>query len=218
MASSHTLILNSGGLRSLVATALMLHDPPRPRVTLVHVSDGRPTRDRRREHARRQAEAFDIKGVIELNLFHLYGHGLTHSAAVTPDGRAVARLAAPQMLTAALGQAALRGADHVVWPASCDGDAAAMARGTEQALLCAQAADVELTAPIAVETPLLEFTDQQVIEVGVQLRVPWHLAWSCMEPGERPCGLCEGCRRRGRAFEAAGVLDPTATTAATGGG
>ncbi len=59
-----------------------------------------------------------------------------------------------------------------------------------------------------IETPLLELTDQQVVELGGQLDVPWKLAWSCQFHGDKPCRVCDPCRRRQRAFDAAGVIDP----------
>ncbi len=210
MSAPHVLILNSGGLRSLVAAALTQVDEPRPRLTLLHVVDGRPNRRTRRDYARRQADALNIKRVVELDVAHLTGAPGRGEGGRSP----MSPLAGPQLLLAALAQARLVGADRVVWPVTCEGDAQAIARVTEQTLLCNQLADLEGPNAPQVDAPLAEYTDRQVIELGAQLGVSWYLAWSCAKGGERGCGECIGCRRRSRAFDLAGVLD--LTTATTG--
>lgn len=213
MPAPHALILCSGGLRSLVAAALTLHDEPRPRLTLLHVMDGRPNRRVRREYARKQAEALGVKRVVEVDLAHL------HDAEAAKAGNSAAPdttpLAAPQMLLVALAQARAVGAERVVWPVTAEGDAKALARVTEQTLLCNQLADLESKDAPQVDTPLAEFADRQVLELGAQLGVSWYLAWSCGRTNERPCGECAGCRRRSKAFDMAGMVDPLLATPAT---
>jgi 7-cyano-7-deazaguanine synthase in queuosine biosynthesis len=70
-----------------------------------------------------------------------------------------------------------------------------------------------LTTGPWVQTPLLEFTDAQVVQLGVQLGVSFKLAWSCTRRSG-PCGGCPGCRRRAAAFDAAGLVDPGLPVAA----
>lgn len=209
MSAPHVLILSSGGVRSLVATALTLHDEPKPRVTLLHVVDGRPSRRTRRDYVRRQADALSIKRVIELDLSHL----ATDHKGEQPERRLMGPLSTPQILLAALGQARLVGAERVVWPVTCEGDSHAIAQATEQTLLCNQLADLESPKAPQLDAPLAEYTDKQVLELGAQLGVSWYLAWSCRKNGERGCGECIGCRRRGRAFDVAGMIDPGVSAA-----
>jgi 7-cyano-7-deazaguanine synthase in queuosine biosynthesis len=106
-----------------------------------------------------------------------------------------------------LGQARFQQAERVVWPAAYNGVVKAMARGTEQVVLCEHLADLEGGPMPRIETPLLELADQQLIELGGQLGVPWDLAWSCLGDGDRMCRVCPACRRRKAAFDAAGVVD-----------
>lgn len=61
---------------------------------------------------------------------------------------------------------------------------------------------------IKIEVPLIRIKKPDVVKLAVKLKVPLQLTWSCQGEGERPCGRCLGCRRRGEAFEAAGVTDP----------
>jgi 7-cyano-7-deazaguanine synthase len=55
---------------------------------------------------------------------------------------------------------------------------------------------------------------EDVIRIGVDLRVPLELTLSCMDPAgplsQDHCGRCSKCRERQHAFKAAGVPDPTA--------
>ena len=59
---------------------------------------------------------------------------------------------------------------------------------------------------------LLDLTDRQVMELGMQLDVPWALAWSCDLEGPAPCRVCAGCRRRQEHFAAVRLRDPAAET------
>jgi len=48
-----------------------------------------------------------------------------------------------------------------------------------------------------------------IIKKGMSIGAPLDLSWSCYFSGERPCGKCESCVRRARAFRLAGVEDPS---------
>lgn len=61
---------------------------------------------------------------------------------------------------------------------------------------------------IKVATPLAKKTKADIIKLGLALRVPYHLTWSCYAGGRRPCGVCDSCVLRYRGFEAAGAKDP----------
>jgi 7-cyano-7-deazaguanine synthase len=62
--------------------------------------------------------------------------------------------------------------------------------------------------PIAIRTPLIDRTKEQIVRLGGELDAPLHLTWSCYLGGERPCGVCDACRLRAQGFAAAGVDDP----------
>jgi len=62
--------------------------------------------------------------------------------------------------------------------------------------------------PIRIQTPLVYLTKAQIIQLGLKLKVPYRLTWSCYEGKKRPCGVCESCRLRQKGFEELGIVDP----------
>jgi 7-cyano-7-deazaguanine synthase len=63
--------------------------------------------------------------------------------------------------------------------------------------------------PIAIRTPLIECTKEQIVRLGIDHDAPLGLTWSCYRGGDRPCGTCDACALRARGFAAAGVADPS---------
>ena len=61
--------------------------------------------------------------------------------------------------------------------------------------------------PVKIETPLIHKTKAQIIQLGMKLKVPYHLTWSCYTGGVRPCGTCDSCVLRYRGFESLGIED-----------
>ncbi len=64
-----------------------------------------------------------------------------------------------------------------------------------------------LTKP-EVYTPLISMSKTEIVRRGLEIGAPLEWSWSCYQGGERPCGECESCLRRARAFDAAGAKDP----------
>ena len=149
----------------------------------------------------RIVEALRLHRFAELPLPHVFAVRPSHD----PQGRPIGRLAWPQLLLAAMGYAMSYQIDRVVWPVSVDADPEATARAIETTLLASQLAETDTDSPPRIETPLLELSDKQVVELGAQLGVDWSLAWSCLRPGRSACGGCAACRRRRAAFAEAGV-------------
>ena len=70
---------------------------------------------------------------------------------------------------------------------------------------------VEGTLPVRIQTPLLQLTKRQIVELGVSLGVDYTLTLSCYDPTADglACGRCDSCQLRRRGFAEAGVDDPT---------
>jgi 7-cyano-7-deazaguanine synthase len=75
---------------------------------------------------------------------------------------------------------------------------------------------------IQIQTPLIELTKPEIIQMGNRLGVPWQLTWSCYsdgscdglagQPGGQTvpiaCGSCDSCQLRLAAFAELGLRDP----------
>lgn len=64
---------------------------------------------------------------------------------------------------------------------------------------------------ISVETPLIRKSKAEIIRLGMKLKVPYELTWSCYSGGKRPCGQCDSCRLRTKGFQEAMRRDPGMT-------
>ena len=62
---------------------------------------------------------------------------------------------------------------------------------------------------VKVEAPVIGMTKREIIEAGFNLGLSFGLTYSCYVRGGVHCGVYESCMRRKRAFELAGVEDPT---------
>ncbi|HET7626876.1 MAG TPA: 7-cyano-7-deazaguanine synthase QueC [Bacillales bacterium] len=61
---------------------------------------------------------------------------------------------------------------------------------------------------IEIETPLIRLTKKETVEIGLRLKVPYHLTTSCYLGGDEACGECDSCRLRIKGFREAGGIDP----------
>lgn len=66
--------------------------------------------------------------------------------------------------------------------------------------------DIELV------TPLIHMRKSEIVRLGLELKAPFHLTWSCYSGEDKACGVCESCVLRLRAFEEAGSRDPVRYT------
>ncbi|OQX80071.1 MAG: 7-cyano-7-deazaguanine synthase QueC [Candidatus Omnitrophica bacterium 4484_70.1] len=61
---------------------------------------------------------------------------------------------------------------------------------------------------IKIEAPLINKNKKEIIKLGKELSVPFHLTWSCYKGGRFPCRRCDSCRFRINAFRELGLVDP----------
>lgn len=61
---------------------------------------------------------------------------------------------------------------------------------------------------LKIEAPFIGINKAGVVKMGLELKVPYELTWSCYEGGDVPCGKCGTCIDRAAAFAANGVVDP----------
>jgi 7-cyano-7-deazaguanine synthase len=61
---------------------------------------------------------------------------------------------------------------------------------------------------IKIFTPLINMTKKEIVVMGDDIGVPFHLTWSCYSDSEIACGVCDSCALRLRGFQQAGISDP----------
>jgi 7-cyano-7-deazaguanine synthase len=72
----------------------------------------------------------------------------------------------------------------------------------------AEAVRVGTATPPRIVTPLINGSKADVVRLGAELDAPLHMTWSCYQDEDRPCGNCDSCARRKRAFAEAAIPDP----------
>ncbi len=78
----------------------------------------------------------------------------------------------------------------------------------EKAINLGTVMGAERNMPIKVHAPFVNMTKAEEIKLGMELRVDFSLTWSCYRGGEKPCGTCDSCLLRAKAFAEAGFEDP----------
>lgn len=65
--------------------------------------------------------------------------------------------------------------------------------------------------PLKIQTPLIDKTKAEIIQMGIELGVDYAQTVSCYQADEqgRACGRCDSCQLRKQGFERAGVDDPS---------
>lgn len=76
----------------------------------------------------------------------------------------------------------------------------------EAANLGAAASDRGLS--VTIETPLINLSKAEIIQMGIKNKAPLHLTTSCYQGGLKACGRCDSCLLRLKGFGEAGVADP----------
>jgi len=61
---------------------------------------------------------------------------------------------------------------------------------------------------IDIRAPLLHMKKSEIVRMGYELGVPYHLTWSCYRGGKKACGNCDACLLRLKGFREAGIQDP----------
>jgi 7-cyano-7-deazaguanine synthase len=61
---------------------------------------------------------------------------------------------------------------------------------------------------IEIVAPVIQLRKSEIVKLGIALKAPLHLSWSCYQGEELACGDCDSCALRLRGFREAGIADP----------
>jgi len=62
---------------------------------------------------------------------------------------------------------------------------------------------------ITIRAPFNGYRKSELLREAEKLGVPLELTWSCYRDAKKHCGRCESCVNRKKAFQEAGITDPT---------
>ncbi len=62
---------------------------------------------------------------------------------------------------------------------------------------------------VRLQSPFLMIDKADIVKIGYNLGVPYEMTYSCYRGQPSQCGQCPTCKERKRAFDEAGVVDPT---------
>lgn len=64
---------------------------------------------------------------------------------------------------------------------------------------------------ITIHAPFMHITKAEEVKLGMQLGVDYTQTWTCYRGDDKPCGTCDSCLLRAKAFAEAGIEDPLVT-------
>ena len=178
------------------------------------------------ECARKVAEHYAVERhlVINTNMAAIGGSALTDVELSVPAGDAarhdipVTYVPARNLifLSYALGYAEVIGADHIFIGVNALDYSGYPDCRPEFIRLFQELADYSTKAAVAdgrhikVETPLIQLSKSEIVQLGTKLGAPLELTTSCYRGGAAACGTCDSCVLRLKGFTEAGLIDPIA--------
>lgn len=223
----NVLVLSSGGVDSTTALALAVEKYGKEHVVALSVSYGQK-HDKELQAARAVADYYGVEQLfLDLSLIFQYSNCslLRQSDQEIPEesyaqqiektgGKTPVSTYVPfrngLFLSTAASIALSKDCGLIYYGAHADDAAGAAYPDCSQAFNQAmdQAIYEGSGKQLHIEAPFVGKTKADIVKLGLQLKVPYHLTWSCYEGGEVPCGKCGTCIDRAKAFAANGVSDP----------
>lgn len=81
-------------------------------------------------------------------------------------------------------------------------------RSMEQTINLGTVLGAEKKQKITLHAPFMHMTKADEVRLGNRLGVDYSLTWTCYRGDKKPCGTCDSCLLRAKAFEEAGLKDP----------
>jgi 7-cyano-7-deazaguanine synthase len=220
------VVLLSGGMDSCVCAAMAMQTHGPEHIALLHASYGQRTQQRERQAFESIADFCHVpqRLVVQLDHFRsIGGSALTDGSIAVPEHQHLSeRPGADEIpvtyvpfrnahfLSVAVSWAEVIGA-HSIYIGAVAEDSSGYPDCRPEYYRVFQELIRVGTRPethIEIATPVIAMKKSEIIRKGIELGAPLHLTWSCYQREDAPCGLCDSCLLRMRAFAEAGTDDP----------
>jgi 7-cyano-7-deazaguanine synthase len=220
------VVLLSGGMDSCVCAAMAIQAHGAEHVALLHAGYGQRTQNRERQAFESIADFYHVQQRLVVQLDHfraIGGSALTDGSIAVPehqhvsDGRGGSEIPVTYVpfrnahfLSVAVSWAEVLGA-HSIYIGVVAEDSSGYPDCRPEYYRVFQELMRVGTRPethIEIGTPVIALKKSEIIRKGIELGAPLHLTWSCYQSEDIPCGVCDSCVLRMRAFAEAGASDP----------
>jgi 7-cyano-7-deazaguanine synthase len=220
------VLLLSGGMDSCVCAAIAVQARGAEHVALLHAGYGQRTQKRERQAFESIADFYRVQKRLVVQLDHfraIGGSALTDRSiavpehqhvSVSPDANEIPVTYVPfrnaHFLSVAVSWAEVIGA-HTIYIGAVAEDSSGYPDCRAEYYRVFQELIRVGTRPetnIEIATPVIALKKSEIIRKGIELGAPLHLTWSCYQSEDVPCGVCDSCLLRMRAFAEVGASDP----------
>jgi 7-cyano-7-deazaguanine synthase len=215
------VVLLSGGMDSCVCAALAARDH---QAAAVHISYGQRTEERERRCFESICDRLGIRDRLRVRneaLRSIGGSALTDPSIAVPETHATGLSVSVSIpvtyvpfrnahfLAVAVSWAEVLGADKVyIGAVEPDSSGYPDCRPEYYRAFNEVVKAGTKEGTIRVVTPLIAMRKAEIVTLGLELKAPFDLTWSCYQREDRACGVCDSCVLRLRAFREAGAEDP----------
>jgi 7-cyano-7-deazaguanine synthase len=215
--TTRAVVLLSGGMDSCVCAALAARDHA---TAAVHVSYGQRTENRERQSFLAICDRLNIQDKLIVRndaLPAIGGSALTDENIAVPNGsigeHEIPATYVPfrnaHFLSVAVSWAEVLGATKIyIGAVEPDSSGYPDCRPVYYEAFNRVIRTGTKEGNIEIVTPLIAMHKAEIVHLGLELKAPFDLTWSCYSHEDRACGRCDSCSLRLRAFAAAGVTDP----------
>jgi 7-cyano-7-deazaguanine synthase len=220
------VVLLSGGMDSCVCAAIAVQVHGAEHVALLHAGYGQRTQKRERQAFESIADFYHVQQRLVVQLDHfrsIGGSALTDRNIAVPEHQHISAnpgineipvtyvpFRNAHFLSVAVSWAEVIGAHSIYIGAVAEDSSGYPDCRPEYYRVFQQLIRVG-TRPethIEIATPVIALKKSEIIRKGIDLGAPLHLTWSCYQSEDVPCGVCDSCLLRMRAFAEAGASDP----------
>jgi 7-cyano-7-deazaguanine synthase len=220
------VVLLSGGMDSCVCAAIAIQAHGAERVALLHADYGQRTQNRERQAFESIADFYHVQQRLVVQLDHfrnIGGSALTDSSIAVPEHEQISDSPSANeipvtyvpfrnahFLSVAVSWAEVIGAQSIYIGAVAEDSSGYPDCRPEYYRVFQELIRIG-TRPetkIEITTPVIALKKSEIIRKGIELGAPLHLTWSCYQSEDFPCGVCDSCLLRTRAFAETGAIDP----------